>query len=236
MLKRAGIRYSENRRRHRAQLLRARQPLAAHHRVLDLGGGDGAHIGLIWPGHPGITVADLDPAALESARSRGFRTVQLDASGRLPFADKEFDFVFCSSVIEHVTGPKEEMVAMTDGRAFAQRAWQHQLRFAAEIRRIARGYWVQTPNRYFIMESHSWLPGFVAFLPRPMLVRLLALFARFWPKATLPDWNLLNADHMSRLFPRAEILRERSLGMTKSLIAFHALTPGVRESRPIPSP
>lgn len=160
-------------------MLRSLQPLGARHRLLDLGGGDGAHIALVWPDHPGITVADHDREALERARERGFRTVELDASDLRPFADKEFDFVFCSSVIEHITGPKAKMIKMTDDAAFSRSAKEHQRRFAAEIRRISRGYWVQTPNRYFILESHSWLPGFISFLPRSMLMRLLSTFARF---------------------------------------------------------
>lgn len=223
MLRHIGEAYSRHRRHRRAQILRERQSLYPKHALLDLGGGDGTHIGLIWPDHPCITVADLDQAALACAREKGFRTVHLDASGRLPFADKEFDFVFCSSVIEHVTGPKAEAIAMTDGTEFSRRAWHCQVLFASEIRRIAHGYWVQTPNRYFLFESHSWLPGIVSFLPRPALVWLLARFARFWPKATLPDWHLLSAVEMTTLFPQAEIIREHSLGMTKSLIAYRAL-------------
>lgn len=223
MLRRIGEAYSRHRRCQRAQILRERQTLDPKHRILDLGGGDGTHIALIWPDHPSITVADLDQNALAHARMKGFRTVHLDASGRLPFEDNEFDFVFCSSVIEHVTGPKAAAIAMKDGNEFARCAWRHQKFFASEIRRIARGYWVQTPNRYFLFESHSWLPGIVSLLPRPALVWLLAQFARFWPKATVPDWHLLSAVDMGKLFPKAEIIREHSLGMTKSLIAFRAL-------------
>src|SRR5947207_2206376 len=48
----------------------------------------------------------------------------------LPFRDGTFDVVFSNSVIEHV------------GDAASQE------RFAREVARVGRGYWVQTPNRW----------------------------------------------------------------------------------------
>ena len=64
----------------------------------------------------------------------------------LPFRDGAFDVVFSNSVIEHV------------GDAFRQE------RFAREVARVGRAYWVQTPNRWFPVEQHlltplvHWLP------------------------------------------------------------------------------
>jgi len=37
--------------------------------------------------------------------------------------------------------------------------------FASEVRRVARSYWVQTPNRFFPIETHLWMP-FVHLLPK----------------------------------------------------------------------
>ncbi len=66
--------------------------------------------------------------------------VRADAARGLPFADREFDLVYCSSVIEHV--PPARRAA-----------------FAAELRRVGRGWFVQTPARSFPIEPHSLLPG-----------------------------------------------------------------------------
>lgn len=147
--------------------------------------------------------------------------MQFGGSGKLPFAARQFDLVFCSSVIEHVTGPKDQMIATTDGDEFRRRAWQHQLAFAAEVRRVARRYYVQTPHRHFAIESHSWLPGAIVALPRPTQIRLLKRVndSQLWPKSTLPDWNLLTPREMQELFPDSEVVIERSFGLPKSIMA-----------------
>lgn len=59
----------------------------------------------------------------------------------LPFRDCAFDVVFSNSVIEHVGD---------DGS---------QRRFAGEVARVGRAYWVQTPNRWFPMEQHLLTPA-----------------------------------------------------------------------------
>ena len=71
--------------------------------------------------------------------------VQADATERLPFADGAFDLAYSSSVIEHV--PPDRRAA-----------------FAAEVRRVARGWFVQTPARSFPIEPHALLP-FAHWLP-----------------------------------------------------------------------
>jgi SAM-dependent methyltransferase len=65
--------------------------------------------------------------------------VQADATQRLPFEDRAFDLVYSSSVVEHV--PPDRRPA-----------------FAAELRRVARGLYVQTPAWSFPIEPHALLP------------------------------------------------------------------------------
>ena len=43
---------------------------------------------------------------------------------------------------------------------------QSQRRFAREVARVGRAYWVQTPNRWFPVEQHLLTP-FVHWLPKP---------------------------------------------------------------------
>lgn len=132
----------------------------------------------------------------------------------LPFRDGAFDIVFSNSVIEHV------------GDASSQ------ARFAGEVARVGRSYWVQTPNRWFPVEQHLLTP-IVHWLPRPWQRAIVPRFT-VWSAVTpmtpdrrvfylehyLSDVRLLSAGELARLFPGARLVRERFLGWTKSLIAY----------------
>lgn len=106
--------------------------------------------------------------------------VQADASERLPFADGEFDLAYCNSVIEHVSPPQR-------------------VAFAAQLRRVARGWYVQTPARSFPIEPHSLLPG-AHWLPP-------ALRRPYWRLGATGEWEeiaLLGRRELELLFGPAE--------------------------------
>lgn len=189
--------------------------------ILDLGSEDGSHIhsvllnSAVQPEN--VHIADVDASAVQRGHARyGYRPIVIDEAGRLPFPDKCFDIVFCSSVIEHVTVPKEQV--WSNGDDFLRLATDRQTEFAAEIERIAKQYFVQTPYKWFPIESHTWLP-FVGWLPRKVLIRVLPYTNRFWIKTTKPDWRLLNAEELAEMFSGSEIIQERFMGLTKSIIA-----------------
>lgn len=118
--------------------------------------------------------------------------VQADAADGLPFAEDEFDLVYCSSVIEHV--PPARRAA-----------------FAAEARRVGRGWMVQTPARSFPVEPHSLLPG-AHWLP-------VALRRRYWRLGAAREWEeiaLLSRAELEGLFGPARA--ERALGLVKSWV------------------
>jgi SAM-dependent methyltransferase len=190
-------------------------------RILDLGGGTGGHIAEIVPYRSNVTIGELDTEALRrAAETYGFGGLQLDGGETFPVADGQYDIVFCSSVIEHVTGPKEIAYHTEDGRQFGASARTAQTNFAAEIRRISKRYFVQTPYKYFPIEQHSFLPFFVVLLPRRWQVRLMRfLYAHRWIKPVYPDFRLLTIKDMRTLFPDAEIVLERYCGLVKSIIA-----------------
>jgi SAM-dependent methyltransferase len=102
--------------------------------------------------------------------------LQADAAEGLPFADDEFDLVYCSSVIEHVPA--------------ARRA-----AFAAEALRVGRGWFVQTPARSFPLEPHSLLP-FAHWLP----VRLRRHYWRLGAAGAWEDIELLGRGELEALF------------------------------------
>jgi SAM-dependent methyltransferase len=163
-------------------------------RVLDVGCGT---LGLRAL-EPGLDVTGVDLAPRPEYPGP---FVQADAAAGLPFADGEFDLVYSSSVVEHV--PR------------ARRA-----PFAAELRRVGRGLYVQTPAYSFPIEPHSLLP-FAHWLPRGARERYWQLGAQgFWE-----DIDLLTRTELRTLFGSAPIHAERLGPLTKSWIVIDPVTP-----------
>jgi len=137
-----------------------------------------------------ITVVNLGRDEFDESNLR----IRHGNACQLPFDDLAFDVVHSNSVIEHV-GSWSDMQAM-----------------AAQVRRLAPSYFVQTPNYWFPIEPHFRLP-LIQFLPRPIRHRVRD---RVWPGHSI---ELVTARQMHELFPDAKIERERFAGLSKSLIA-----------------
>ena len=215
--------FSSKARKKRADIFKKHFVIDKNTKILDLGSETGANIKNVLEGTlaepENIYIADIDERLVNiGEKLYGFRPVVIDETGRLPFDEKYFDIVYCSSVIEHVTIPKKEIWTCLSGKEFKARLLKRQQEFAHEIRRLGKQYFVQTPYKYFLVESHTWLP-FIAFLPRLILVYLIKFTNMFWVKKTSPDWYLLNKLEFQSLFPEATIIEERVLGLTKSLMA-----------------
>ena len=110
---------------------------------------------------------------------------------------------------------------------------------AEEIRRVAKRYYVQTPNFWFLVDPHFLCPAF-HFLPLSMRVALLRRMDIGWlsrtqdpieARAQIESIRLLSAPDLRRLFPEARLWRERFLGMTKSLVAFYGWDDSSARSR-----
>jgi 2-polyprenyl-3-methyl-5-hydroxy-6-metoxy-1,4-benzoquinol methylase len=167
-------------------------------RIVDVGAGWGAALERFNTVNP-IVAVDLNPDTKEWLAAPNVTVLQADGT-RLPFQDGEFDIAFSNSVIEHV--PQHRQAA-----------------FASEIRRVARRYYVQTPNRFFPIEPHYQLPLF-QFLPETVRRALNRRFTLGWQrKGEWEQIDLLSRKQLQLLFPDAEIHRERVFGLTKSLIA-----------------
>lgn len=170
-------------RRHERFFALTRLPDGA--RVLDLGCGALGLRGL----EPQLDITGVD---LQPRPDYAGPFVRADAADGLPFADREFDLVYCSSVIEHVPPARREA-------------------FAAELRRVARGWFVQTPAFSFPIEPHALLP-FAHWLP-------VALRKRYWRYGAAGEWeqiSLLRKAELERLFGRA--LPERVGPLVKSWV------------------
>jgi hypothetical protein len=158
--------------------------------------------------------AGADSIAATADAAGVFTYAYADACN-LPYPDKSFDVLHSNSVIEHVGD------------------WDNQVRFSREVERVASAYFVQTPNYWFPWEPHFGTLGF-QFLPMPLQISLLMARKRgFRQRAATVDaavrsiqgCQLLDERRFRGLFPDAELVRERFLGLTKSLIAIRR--PGV---------
>jgi hypothetical protein len=154
-----------------------------------------------------VTLLNLEPQAVSEPN---FTSLVGDARAMPQFADRQFDLVFSNSTIEHL------------GSYAAQQA------MAAEVRRVGRGYYIQTPNRFFPLEPHFLLPGF-QFLPLGVRAWLVGHFKLGWfpriadrrqARAEVAAIRLLSEVEFRALFPGAAIYKERYFGMTKSFVAY----------------
>jgi hypothetical protein len=218
--------FSEKSRKNRAAIFRDSFLLDKNTKILDLGSEAGVNIYTTLQGTPvkpeNVYIADIDSSLINKGASAfGFVPVLICESNRLPFKDDFFDIVYCSSVIEHVTVPKRKVWSLCSGKKFKEISLNRQKLFANEIRRVGKQYFVQTPNKHFLVESHTWLP-FFSWLPRRVLVPALRLTNMFWVKKTSPDWHLLDRDKMSDLFCEANIVSEKIIGLIKSNIAIYS--------------
>lgn len=174
-----------------------------HMRIIDVGGRK-SNWSLI-EAKPDITITNIEFNSYEDGR---FHYVHTDG-GMLPYPDNAFDLCYSNSVIEHVGD------------------WDARKRFAEEIRRAAPRYYVQTPNKWFFSDPHT-VGFFVHWLPKRWQRKLIRWFTP-WGLVDRPDQakidallaeiDLLTVAEMRALFPDAKILKERFLGMTKSIIA-----------------
>ncbi len=161
-------------------------------RLLDLGCGQIGLRALVGDGpvEPQLDITGVD---LQPRPDYPGPFVQADASDGLPFADREFDLVYCSSVIEHV--PPARRAA-----------------FAAELRRVGRGFYVQTPAYSFPIEPHALLPV-AHWLP-------VALRKPYWRLGAAGEWeeiSLLRRREVEVLFGQPAH-PERFCGLVKSWI------------------
>ena len=175
----------------RSELFRSLMRPGADDAVVDVGCGEAGLAAF----EPQLPITGVDRVNRPGYAQGPRRFVEADARA-LPFGDREFAIAYSNSLIEHIVDPADRR------------------RAAAEIRRVGRRYFVQTPNRWFPVEPHALLP-LVHWLPR-------ALGRRVWRLGVSTDpfdeTRLLSARELRSLFPDGELVRERIGPLTKSLV------------------
>jgi hypothetical protein len=131
-----------------------------------------------------------------------------DATTDVSYRNNDFDMIHSNSVIEHVG------------------SWPSICNMANLIQNSKKPYYLQTPNFWFPFEPHFRFIGF-QWLPKAWQASLLVKFSLgFFGKCktygeamyNVDSINLLTANQMRELFPKAKIVKERLFGLTKSFI------------------
>ena len=131
-----------------------------------------------------------------------------DACNLVNYADQSFDIAHSNSVIEHVG------------------AWDKIVKFANETKRVAKTYYVQTPNYWFPIEPHFVFPFFQWF-PKSLKIKLITLSdlggikkANSYAEAkeTIEYNSLLSKKELKKVFPEGKFYRERFAFLVKSFV------------------
>lgn len=117
----------------------------------------------------------------------------------LPFADKSFDIVYSNAVLEHLPGL--DLVE----------------RFAAEVQRVGKGWFITTPNLWCPVDPHYHLP-LVQFLPESAQRSLVKRLG----KTPYNHLQLLTRKQLRKLFPAGEVVGCRVTFYPETLIAYRA--------------
>jgi hypothetical protein len=189
-------------------------------RILDVGGTPSFWENRGFVDRPGVTIVLVNLVEQETSHP-SLRAVVGNAADLSEFDDHSFDVAFSNSVIEHLE------------------TLDRQHRMADELQRVARRYFVQTPNYFFPLEPHFLFPGF-QFLPLRLRVALVRRFAlghyprkpdRAAAEATVREIRLMTGSELRKAFPGGTLWRERILLLTKSFVVYGGWDAGSPRAR-----
>ena len=163
------------------------------------------YLELWYPYKNRITASGVDDATFLEEMYPGLRFVIADGRN-LPFADREFDYVHSSAVLEHVGDRRKQ-------ESFIREAW-----------RVARkGIFITTPNRWFPIEFHT-IMLFAHWLP-PSAFRKFCKMRGLDFFASEDNLNLLSGSQLSELAADAgvenfDVTSVRLAGWSSNLLLF----------------
>jgi ubiquinone/menaquinone biosynthesis C-methylase UbiE len=164
--------------------------------ILDLGGGPASFFASIFPRPEQVICVDINyTVACQAKLNQSSLHIVVANGQRLPLANQSVDATVCNSVVEHVADPSL---------------------LAAEIKRVSKRYFLQTPNMAFPLELHSHIPiPFFHLIPFRWLQRLVSrIFGANFDYINSVCY--LSERQLKDLFPEAQITYERVLGLKKS--------------------
>jgi hypothetical protein len=183
-------------------------------RIIDIGGTNSFWEQRGWAGRDDVSITLVNLEA-EECRHENILATAGNATDLAQYGDHSFDVAFSNSVIEHLF------------------TFENQARMAAEIRRLAPAYWVQTPNFWFPIEPHFLVPAW-HWLPEDARVAILQRRGVGWAgrcpdpahaRRVVEEHRLMRRAELARLFPDGQIVGERVGGLVKSWTAIRGFAP-----------
>lgn len=162
----------------------------------------------IYPWKENIIAVNISSSHIDNIRKKypEIHTKVADAL-HLPWPDKYFDVAYSNAVIEHV----------------GDRTMQK--KFASEIMRISKRFFVATPNRWYPFEFHlrlplvTWFPGDI-YLKAGRIVRFNHVSKKYmWFTGEVIGLNLLSKKNLWDIFPQSKIIESRVTFMPEVLIS-----------------
>ncbi|MBN1601385.1 MAG: class I SAM-dependent methyltransferase [Chitinispirillaceae bacterium] len=136
-----------------------------------------------YPFPQNITALGVTPPKKFLERYPQVRAITYDGK-KFPFSYKEFDICWSNAVIEHV-GDKNA-----------------QIDFLKEVQRIAKSFFITTPNRLFPIEVQTRIP-FLHFLPKTYFDKILTFIGKKWAAGNY--MNLLSFKELKEILHHAQI-------------------------------
>lgn len=183
-------------------------------KILDVGGTNAFWEFRGWAERKGVEILTLNLQP-ELQQYENIRPLVGDATNLAQFEDGSFDVVFSNSVIEHLF------------------TFENQRRMAAEVQRVGKAFWVQTPNYWFPMEPHFQVPAW-QWMPLELRVLMIRRWRCGWrgpcddrvaAHRLVEEVRLLKKDELRAIFPGATLLAEKFCGLVKSWTAVGGFPP-----------
>lgn len=168
-------------------------------RILDVGYGYGQFEDRLAELGIKNEVIALDIVTRDTSRHPSVVAFIVADAAHLPLAGRSIDIIYCNSLLEHVGD------------------WRVQRQVFAEIERVGRKFFVQTPNRHFPIEPHHLLP-FFQYWPRSVQrwvgQNILGHYEQVW---------LLDGKGVAELASTGSeiaVWEEKVLGLIKSFVLY----------------
>lgn len=184
-------------------------PLPRPLSIIDIGGTPRFWELCGWAGRDDVHITLINLKSSE-CRHANIEVKVGDATCLADYSDKSFDIAFSNSVIEHLF------------------TYENQASMAREVQRVARAYWVQTPNYWFPIEPHFQIPGW-QWLPTAIRVAMIRRYTCGWrgpcpdpeqARKTVQEIRLMTRKELAQLFDSASIKAESFCGLPKSWVVF----------------